>query len=194
MEILINHQLATLKEGTSFDFVAENRYFSGADSYTLAITFPLKGCPGNLITFPLKGCPGNLAIFGHINRKDVVAQQILFDCEIRHGAFYRHGSITITEISDIEVKTQFLEGRSVQNYSDSFETIYINELNLGYPDTSTSSFSPKAHLTCKIARMIAHRGPHRGTMIRVDCRSSRISFICLSRSATLSGIRTIFQN
>jgi hypothetical protein len=134
MEILINHQLATLKEGTSFDFVAENRYFSGADSYTLAITFPLKGCPGNL------------AIFGHINRKDVVAQQILFDCEIRHGAFYRHGSITITEISDIEVKTQFLEGRSVQNYSDSFETIYINELNLGYPDTSTSSFSPKAHL------------------------------------------------
>ena len=134
MEILINHQLATLKEGTSFDFVAENRYFSGADSYTLAITFPLKGCPGNL------------AIFGHINRKDVVAQQILFDCEIRHGAFYRHGSITITEISDIEVKTQFLEGRSVQNYSDSFESIYINELNLGYPDTSTSSFSPKAHL------------------------------------------------
>ena len=39
MEILINHQLATLKEGTSFDFVAENRYFSGADSYTLAITY-----------------------------------------------------------------------------------------------------------------------------------------------------------
>ena len=32
MEILINHQLATLKEGTSFDFVAENRYFSGADA------------------------------------------------------------------------------------------------------------------------------------------------------------------
>ena len=134
MQILIDNKPAAIKQGSTFDFVAENRYFSGADSYTLAITFPLKDCPQNL------------AIFGHINRKDVLTQQILFDCEIRHGAFYRHGSITITEISDIEVKTQFLEGKSVSNYDNTFDDIYINELELGYPNTDPSSFSAGAHI------------------------------------------------
>ena len=124
MQILINNQLAAIKQGSSFDFVAENRYFSGADSYTLAITFPLKDCPQNL------------AIFGHINRKDVVAQHILFDCEIRDKAFVIYGSITITEISETEVKCQFLEGKSVQNYDVTFDEVYINELELGYPDTN----------------------------------------------------------
>lgn len=134
MEIYVDHKLAVLKKGTSFDFVSENRYFSGADSYSLTITFPLAECPENL------------TIFGHINRKDVVAQKLLFDCEIRHGSFYHHGSITITEISDIEVKTQFLEGKSVSNYSDDFDIIYINEMNLGYPNTDKSSFAAGAHI------------------------------------------------
>ena len=124
MQIFINHQLAAIKRDSTFDFVAENRYFSGADSYTLAITFPLKDCPQNL------------AIFGHINRKDVVAQHLLFDCEIRDKAFVQYGSITITEINDTEVKCQFLEGRSVQNYAVTFDEIYINEMTLGYPSTN----------------------------------------------------------
>ncbi len=134
MEIYVDHKLAVLKKGTAFDFVSENRYFSGADSYSMTITFPLAGCAQNI------------AIFGHINRKDVVAQQLLFDCEIRDRSFYKHGSITITEINDVEVKTQFLEGRSVQNYSDSFDVLYINEMELGYPDTSPSSFPANSHI------------------------------------------------
>ncbi len=60
----------------------------------------------------MKGCPENIAIFGHINRADVAAQKVIFDCEIRDKGFYKFGSITITEISETEVKTQFLEGRS----------------------------------------------------------------------------------
>lgn len=131
MQIYINHILAAIKKGSSFDFVTENRYFSGADSYTLAITFPLKDCPQNL------------AIFGHINRKDVVAQHLLFDCEIRDRAFVKYGYITITEISDIEVKCQFLEGRSVQNYDVTFDEIYINELDLGYPIDSSNAVNSK---------------------------------------------------
>ena len=124
MQIIINNQLAAIKQGSSFDLVAENRYFSGADSCSLAITFPLKDCPQNL------------AIFGHINRKDVVAGHLLFDCEIRDKAFVLYGSITITEISEVEVKCQFLEGKSVQNYDVTFDEVYINELELGYPDTN----------------------------------------------------------
>ena len=43
MEIYVDNKLAVLKKGTSFDFVSENRYFSGADSYSLSITFPPAG-------------------------------------------------------------------------------------------------------------------------------------------------------
>ena len=77
MEIIINNQQAVLKEGTSFDFIAENRLFTGSDSYTLTITFPLRGCAQNI------------AIFGHIHRADVAKNKVVFDCEIRDRDFYR---------------------------------------------------------------------------------------------------------
>ena len=110
-----------LKKGTSFEYVAENRLFSGSDGYTLSITFPLRHCRNNL------------DIFGHINRADVIAGKVIFDCEIRDRNFYKFGSITITEINDAEVKTQFLEGRSEQNFDTTFDDIFINELDLGSP-------------------------------------------------------------
>lgn len=85
MEIRINGIPAMLKKGTSFEYVAENRLFSGSDGYTLSITFPLRQCPQNL------------EIFGHINRADVIAGKVIFDCEIRDRNFYKFGSIVITE-------------------------------------------------------------------------------------------------
>ena len=121
MEIIINGKQAFLKKNTSFDFIFENRLFTGSDSYTLTITFPLKGCARNI------------AIFGHIHRADVIKSKVVFDCDIRDGAFLKSGSITITEISDVEVKTQFLEGRSEQNFDETFDDIYLNEMELGYP-------------------------------------------------------------
>ena len=121
MQIYVDNKLAALKKGTSFEYVSENRLFSGSDGYTLTITFPLRGCPENI------------AIFGHINRADVAAQKVIFDCEIRDKGFYKFGSITITEISETEVKTQFLEGRSEQNFDKTFDKVYINELTLGSP-------------------------------------------------------------
>ena len=123
MEIIINGKQAYLKKNTSFDFIFENRLFTGSDSYTLSITFPLKGCARNI------------AIFGHIHRADVIKSKVVFDCDIRDGAFFKSGSITITEISAVEVKTQFLEGRSEQNFDETFDDIYLNELDLGYPTT-----------------------------------------------------------
>ena len=135
MEIRINGLLAMLKKGTSFEYVAENRLFSGSDGYTLSITFPLRHCAQNL------------AIFGNINRQDVIAGKVIFDCEIRDRNFYKFGSITITEINDAEVKTQFLEGRSEQNFDMTFDDIFINELDLGSPTdtkdgTPTDAWSP----------------------------------------------------
>lgn len=119
MQIIINNKSAFIKKGSSFQFIAENRHFTGSDSYTLSITFPLKDCPQNM------------EIFGHINRTDVERQQIKYDCTIRDKDFVRDGVVTITSISDTEVKTQFLEGRSVQNFDNSFEEVRINELQLG---------------------------------------------------------------
>lgn len=138
MRILINHKEAVIKKGSSFEFISENRYFTGSDSYTLAIEFPLADCPKNL------------AIFGHINRKDIVSRQYLFDCEIFAGKFYKLGSITITEISDKSVKCQFLEGRSVQNYDNTLDDIYINELALGsWPDAYSDSSVAEQFLICE---------------------------------------------
>ena len=51
MKIIINGKDAVLKKGTSFEFVDENRSFTGSDSYTLSITFPLRGCPENFAIF-----------------------------------------------------------------------------------------------------------------------------------------------
>lgn len=127
MQIYVNNKLAALKKGTSFEYVSENRLFSGSDGYTLTITFPLRGCPQNI------------DIFGHINRADVAAKKVIFDCEIRDKGFYKFGSITITEISETEVKTQFLEGRSEQNFDKTFDKVYINELDLGAPTTTYKS-------------------------------------------------------
>lgn len=131
MQIYIANKLAALKQGTSFEYVSENRLFSGSDGYTLTITFPLKDCPRNQ------------AIFGHINRADVSAGKVVFDCEIRDKGFYKFGCITVTEINEAEVKTQFLDGRSEQNFDKTFDKVYINELDLGRPAiTSKTGISP----------------------------------------------------
>lgn len=121
MQIIVNGRKAFLKENTSFEFVEENRLFSGSDGYSLTITFPLRGCSQNI------------AIFGNINRTDVVANKAVFDCSIRDRSFVKHGSIVITEINETEVKTQFLDGRSEANFDSDLDKIYINELNLGAP-------------------------------------------------------------
>ena len=118
MIILIDKKRAVLKKGTSFDFISENRFFTGADSYTLSITFPIKGCAENI------------AIFGHIYRKDFDFSTTLLDCEIHDRHFHKYGSVSIVSVSESEVKTQFLEGRSATNYYSSLDEIYINELSL----------------------------------------------------------------
>lgn len=132
MQIIIDGKEAVLKQGSSFDFISENRLFSGSDSFTLTITFPLKDCLQNL------------EIFGHINRSELPVDDYVFDCEIRDRAFSRFGTLTITEISDTELKTQFLEGRSEQNFAKDFDETYVNELDLGsYPSVLPSAYTPE---------------------------------------------------
>lgn len=123
MHIIIDNKEAVLKKGSSFDYIIENRFFTGADSYSLSMTFPLRGCQENI------------DIFGYINRKDCDLENLLLDCEIIDKNFYAHGAVNIVEISESEVKTQFLVGKSVRNYVSELDDIYINELSIG-PSTS----------------------------------------------------------
>ena len=122
MIILINGKQAVLKKGTSFDFISENRFFTGAGSYTLSITFPIRGCAQNI------------DIFGHIYRKDFDFATGLLSCEIHDRNVHKYGSVSIVSVSDVEVKTQFLEGRSATNFYSSLDDIYINEITMPYID------------------------------------------------------------
>ena len=118
MTIIISGKPAMLKRNSSFEYVSENRFFTGADSYTLSITFPLRGCRQNI------------EIFGHINRKDCDLDRLLLDCEIHDRNFHAYGSISIVEISEVEVKTQFFEGRSAPNFYSDLDDTYINEISM----------------------------------------------------------------
>jgi hypothetical protein len=123
MQIIIDGKPAALKKDSSFEYVSENRYFTDSDDYSLSITLPLRGCSQNL------------AIFGNINRIDFSEKQKVMDCEIRDSNFVKKGVIAITELTQAEVKIQFLADRSIQNYNQSLDDIYINELDLGEPDS-----------------------------------------------------------
>lgn len=123
MNIKVNGRNAIMKKGSSFDFVFENRLFTKSDSYTLSITFPLRGCPENM------------RVFGMLFRHDVDPGEVDFRCEITVGDFMRVGSLTVVEITEAELKAQFLEGRAEQNFADTFDKVYINELALEpWPD------------------------------------------------------------
>ena len=124
MELIVEGKKAVLKKGSSFDYVSENRSFSDADDYTLSITLPLAGCPQNI------------AIFGHVNRADFTHRSIVKEASLIDNAMCKNGVVTVVEADETDVKVQFLEGRSVQNFETTLDDIYINELDLGtYPQS-----------------------------------------------------------
>lgn len=129
MQLIIDGKNAVLKKGSSFDYVSENRSFSDADDYTLSITLPLADCPENL------------DIFGHLDRMDIDTRHVVLEASIVDREFSKNGIITVVEANDAEVKCQFLEGRSVQNFLTTFDDVYINELNLGsYPPSTLPQY------------------------------------------------------
>lgn len=131
MEIIIEGKQAAIPDNLTIDYTLENPLFTESDEYSLDITLPLAGCPQNL------------EIFGHINRADMLPRRMALSCELRAPGFYRRGAAAITEISEKEVKIQFLQGRSAQNFDTTLDDIFINELNLGQPsDFGADASSP----------------------------------------------------
>lgn len=119
MIILINGKQAVLDKETAIEYVSENRLFTEADDYTLSIEFPLAGCEQNI------------KIFGSLFRKDILPDIKPMDCEIIDGAWRKTGALVPDEITPQTLTAQFLSGRSALNFSDSFDDLYIDELDLG---------------------------------------------------------------
>lgn len=119
MQVLIDNKTAVIKDDQEVEINLENPQFGDAETYSMCITFPMKGCPENI------------KIFGRINRKDVEIGRIRMSCRIQHRQFVFSGVITVTEISDVVVKGQFLAGRSICNFDDTLDSVEINTLDVG---------------------------------------------------------------
>lgn len=124
MNLYIDGKKAVIKSGSSFEYISENRAFTDSDAYTLSITLPMAGCQQNR------------DIFGNMERMDFNSRIIVLDATIVDGDFCKTGVISVVEATQSELKVQFLEGRSVQNFSVDYDEIYINELDLGSYPTS----------------------------------------------------------
>lgn len=134
MKILVNGKEAILKASASFEYVRENPLFTEAEDYTMEIVFPMKDCPQNIL------------IFGPLHVDGVDISNVSFPCEMLDGAqFHKSGILTITSVSNIEVKGQFLEGMSQQNFASSLPDVYLTDIDFsewdgqkggweGYPD------------------------------------------------------------
>ena len=122
MKILVNGREAVLKANASFEYVSENPLFTEAEDYTMEIPFPMKDCPQNI------------SIFGPLHVKGVDISKVSFPCEIQTDAFVKSGILTITSVSDTEVKGQFLEGMSQQNFSSSLPDVYLTDLDFSQWD------------------------------------------------------------
>lgn len=128
MKILVNGQEAVLKQDASFEYVSENPLFTEAEDYTLEIPFPMDDCPQNI------------AIFGALHVKGVDISRVQYQCEIVCEAFSKVGILTITSVSETEVKGQFLEGMSQENFASSLPDIYLTDMDFSAYDGSDGSW------------------------------------------------------
>lgn len=114
-EVLINNKTAVIKDGSSLKLTIENTFFEDSGAYTLDVTFPLY-------------IEQNRSIFGNINRLEVSKSQASYDAEIRvDNKVVFHGSAKVTNITDEEIKLQFLSGNSRVRFWTKAKNMYIDE-------------------------------------------------------------------
>lgn len=118
MILIIDSKVAAIKQGSTFDYVSENRLFTDSDEYSMNIELPLD-------------CKENFEIFGYITRKDCEHQQIYYEAELQDRSFHSVGAVVITSITESSVKVQFIAGRSYRNFYPKFDKLKVNELELG---------------------------------------------------------------
>ena len=119
MQIYVEGRRLALPSDISFEYVAENRLFSNADGYSFDIEIPVKGSPENS------------EIFGFVWRMEADVDTLRFRTQVITPQVQLNGVMAVVGISETSISLQFLEGRSVQNFEEQFEKLYVNELDLG---------------------------------------------------------------
>lgn len=85
-----------------------------------------------------------MTVFGMIHRQDYGSREKVLRCEIRSGDFCKHGALTVVGYEAGILKCQFLEGRSLQNFQTTLDDVYVNTLEMPYPQY-VPGVSPLAH-------------------------------------------------
>lgn len=125
-EVYINSQRVYLKENSTLKLTIENTTYEGSGEYTLDVVLPLY-------------IEANMKVFGHINRFDVSKKYRKFDAMIMvKSKVVFKGSAKITNITESEVKLQFLSGNSSVRFWTNAEKMYIDELKYEYTDNRYS--------------------------------------------------------
>lgn len=118
-ELYIDGQLAALPEGFNITFTSENPYFTRSSNYSLDIELPM---------------PANHAIFKHVNRLDVTKKKTILPATLIVDArCLLYGSAVLLSVEDALVKIQLVSGNAEFNLLTN-GSIYIDELNLGFPE------------------------------------------------------------
>ncbi|MGN0087156.1 MAG: hypothetical protein ACI353_06540 [Alloprevotella sp.] len=123
MLLYIDQKPATLKEGTTIKFTRENPYFTGAGDYTLDVTLPMKGCPGNRHIF---------GPIGYRVTSPAALASLRLPFLLQAPPLTLQGTAIVTEVTDEEVKVQLTAGNSALRHElDTSKTKYISQLDLG---------------------------------------------------------------
>lgn len=132
MILTINGIIASIKPNSSIDYTSSNPLFTESEDWTFTIELPINA--GN-----------NRRIFGNICRKDIDinTDDIYFDAVLSvDGIFSKRGAVVVVNVTDTDVKVQFLAGRSYQNFFPDFDKSYIDELAIGNLDVIDPALFP----------------------------------------------------
>lgn len=114
---------ATIKKGNTIKITRENPFFTGSGDYTLDITLPLKGCPGNQ------------KIFGCLHRQELPENylpQTRFEARILTGQLEIIGTAAVLNVTNEEVKIQMTAGRTdLRHVLDTLEEECVCDVKLG---------------------------------------------------------------
>lgn len=138
IDIVIEGRRVAMPSDTEIQYHIDNLFVSQSEGYSFGIDIPLK-------------CKENLEIFGFIFRKEADITKIRMNGCISCNKFFASGTFAIIGVTESEVKLQFLQGRSAQNFAESLDKVYINELELGTPEVSRS---PRQHTPEECLRSI----------------------------------------
>lgn len=122
MQLRINGQDITIPADTSLKLTRENPYFSSSGDYTMELTIPLRGCPGNRKAIGFIHTP-------LVSLRSLPGKRLPMSLTTSAGTLIGHA--LITEVTQQAAKVQLVAGRSSFDNAMEGADRYIDKLDLG---------------------------------------------------------------